>query len=402
MAIFRDLSQQSSSGRAARDRARHRTLVREALRRSLPDVITDEAIIGSAGSKKIKIPILGKKEYRFVYGSENSGVGQGEGVNPGDSIGKGKGRPQPGMGGDEAGEIVIELELSLEEVFDLLFEDLELPFLERKKFHEIEHERHGKLQGQRPHGSSHRLDIEASYVERLRRMQARKRELLERAAAIEHDDPVEAERLREEAHKKAAFDENDLRYRTVTTEIERKSNAVVFFIMDVSVSMDRFKRYLVKSFDLLLYRFLKTKYRRVEYVFIGHHTEAFETNEYDFFHLSDSGGTFISTGPLEALRIIKERYPVDLWNIYAVHCSDGENYSNDNDAAIRAFQELLTVANLVGFIEVRGMFHPTMGEILEDHIKEEHFTVIRIESKEEVLPAFQKFMNADKEGIANG
>ena len=104
--------------------------------------------------------------------------------------------------------------------------------------------------------------------------------------------------------------------------------------------MDTMKKYLARSFFFLLYQFLCTRYQNVEIVFIAHHTEAHEVTEEEFFHKGESGGTFISSGYNKALEIIDERYHPALWNVYAFHCSDGDNFDSDNAAALKAAQEL--------------------------------------------------------------
>ena len=122
----------------------------------------------------------------------------------------------------------------------------------------------------------------------------------------------------------------------MVTDMRKESNAVVLCIMDTSGSMDTMKKYLARSFFFLLYQFIRTKYRNVEIVFIAHHTEANEVTEEEFFHKGESGGTFISSGYQKALEIIQARYHPSLWNVYAFHCSDGDNFDSDNPAALRA------------------------------------------------------------------
>ena len=117
-----------------------------------------------------------------------------------------------------------------------------------------------------------------------------------------------------------------------------ESNAVVVCIMDTSGSMDRLKKYLARSFFFLLYQFLCTKYKAVEIVFIAHHTQAKEVTEEEFFHKGESGGTLISSGYKKALDVIQQRYHPDHWNIYAFHCSDGDNFESDNEEAMKAAQ----------------------------------------------------------------
>ena len=119
-----------------------------------------------------------------------------------------------------------------------------------------------------------------------------------------------------------------------------ESNAVVICIMDTSGSMDTMKKYLARSFFFLLYQFICDPLRNVEIVFIAHHTEANEVTEEEFFHKGESGGTLISSGYQKALEIITERYHPSLWNVYAFHCSDGDNFDSDNPAALKAAEEL--------------------------------------------------------------
>src|SRR5947199_179547 len=157
------------------------------------------------------------------------------------------------------------------------------------------------------------------------------------------------------AKKRFPFHVDDLVYRHITTDVRRESNAVVMCIMDTSGSMDTMKKYLARSFFFLLYQFIATKYRSVEIVFISHHTEANEVTEEEFFHKGESGGTFISSGYLKGLEIVQARYHPSLWNIYAFHCSDGDNFDSDNPAALRTAKELAEVCNLIGYGEIKPL-----------------------------------------------
>ncbi len=125
--------------------------------------------------------------------------------------------------------------------------------------------------------------------------------------------------------------------------------------MDTSGSMDTMKKYLARSFFFLLYQFISTRYRNVEIVFIAHHTEASEVTEEEFFHKGESGGTFISSGYAKALEIIAARYHPSLWNLYAFHCSDGDNFDSDNPAALKDAEELAEICNLFGYGEIKPL-----------------------------------------------
>ena len=83
---------------------------------------------------------------------------------------------------------------------------------------------------------------------------------------------------------------------------------MVLCVMDTSGSMDSMKKYLARSFFFLLFQFVSTKYQNVDLVFIGHHTQAREVTEEEFFYKGESGGTLISSGYNKALEIIHDRY----------------------------------------------------------------------------------------------
>jgi len=175
--------------------------------------------------------------------------------------------------------------------------------------------------------------------------------------------------------------------------------------MDTSGSMDTMKKYLARSFFFLLYQFIRTKYRNVEIVFIAHHTEAREVTEEEFFHKGESGGTFISSGYQKALEIIAERYHPSLWNVYAFHCSDGDNFDSDNPTALRAAQDLTEVCNLFGYGEIKPLgsryYESSMLNIFR-RLEANNFQTVLIERKEDIWPSFRAFLAKDRAHDAEG
>src|ERR671923_2149279 len=154
--IFRPYSPSDSlrSDRSAGDRQRHRQKVRESIRDNIADLIAEESIIGKDKDKIIKVPIRGVKEYRFIYGENSPGVGQGgDGEpKPGDVVGQGKDGKSGQQAGDRPGIDYYETDVSLDELIDLMFEDLELPDIERKRLRQIEVERQYRQKGVRRKG----------------------------------------------------------------------------------------------------------------------------------------------------------------------------------------------------------------------------------------------------------
>jgi hypothetical protein len=190
-----------------------------------------------------------------------------------------------------------------------------------------------------------------------------------------------------------------MRYFHIAPTERESSNAVVFCIMDTSGSMGTVKKYLARSFYFLLYQFVLQKYQNVEVVFIAHHTEAREVTEEEFFHKVESGGTYISSGYKRALELINDRYHPSLWNIYAFHCSDGDNFYSDNDRAVEAAQELCKVCNLFGYGEIKpsgsAYYSGSMLEVF-GQVKADNFHMLVIEKKEDLWPAFKAFLTRDK------
>jgi uncharacterized sporulation protein YeaH/YhbH (DUF444 family) len=190
-----------------------------------------------------------------------------------------------------------------------------------------------------------------------------------------------------------------MRYFHIVPTIREESNAVVFCIMDTSGSMGTVKKYLARSFYFLLYQFVRQKYNNVEVVFIAHHTEAKEVTEEEFFHKVESGGTYISSGYRKALDIIQDRYHPSLWNIYAFHCSDGDNFYSDNERAVAAAKELCAVSNLFGYGEIKpagsAYYSGSMLEVL-GQVKADNFQMVTIERKEDLWPAFRTVLTKDR------
>jgi sporulation protein YhbH len=398
MAIFKDGSK-ANSDRSQWDRKRHRKLVEEAIKKDLGSIVAEESIIGQSGDKKIKIPVKGIKEYQFIYGKNNPGTGAGTGDEErGQVIGKtgdinqngqGPGQGQ-GQAGNEAGEDIFETEITLDELVEYLFEDLNLPDLERKKYSQIETIHKHKRSGFQKKGIPPRLAKKRTVIEKLKRQQT----------VIRDGKQNRAETLEEE-QERVPFREDDLKYYRVKEEVDFHSNALVICIMDTSGSMDQTRKYLARSFYFLLYQFVQYKYEHVEVVFISHTTEAQEVTEQEFFHKGESGGTFISSGYAKALEIIEQRYSPVIWNIYAFHCSDGDNWSEDNAKAVTLAKELCRVCNLFGYGNVGSQqWGSTIKSEFEKNLKEPNFVIASMTRKEDIWPAFKKLLEKDPTGGA--
>jgi len=389
VAIFREYDS-GRRDRSAEDRRRHRQLLEESIKKNLGSIIAEESIIGKSKDKTVKIPVRGIKEYQFIYGDNHEQVASGSGnERRGDKIASGKGDQSGPASGDGAGnaegEDYYETDVTLEELVHYLFEDLELPFMERKKFSYILSKENHKRRGIQRKGIPPRLAKKRSMVERIKRKKSMERTLRDMG------DDTQMERF--------PFREEDLRYQRIREEMRPESNAVVMCIMDNSGSMYLNKKYLARSFFFLLFQFVNYRYINVDLVFINHTTTAVETNEDDFFHRGESGGTMISSGYEKALEIIEERYNPEVWNVYAFHCSDGDNWPEDIDKAVEKARDLCQVCNLFGYGEIKSSWRgdSTMADEFEV-IKADNFVSVTIDSKEDVWPAFKRLLKVAEKG----
>src|SRR5262249_31771137 len=113
--------------------SRFRHIVRGRIRQNLRKYISQGELIGRKGKDLVSIPIPHIEIPRFRFGDKQTGgAGQGDGE-PGDPMG---GEEQEGDGGKQAGqgagEHVLEVDVTLDELADILGEELELPDIENK------------------------------------------------------------------------------------------------------------------------------------------------------------------------------------------------------------------------------------------------------------------------------
>jgi len=355
MSIFR--KHKSIVDRAASDRTRHKKKIDKAIKESIKDVIAEESIIGQNGKKKIRIPVRGIKEYRFIYGNneKNKSVGSGgeHKLKKGQKIGKKRSEKAKGQGtgkaSDESGEEYYDVEVTLEELAEYLFNDLELPDLEKKSFRFVTQEKI-KRQGYRFKGIRPRLSKKETLKRKIRRQK-----MAEKAGTFDPD-----------GEERFPFHHDDLKYHHIKPKIKENSSAVIFFLMDVSGSMSQDRKFLARSFFFLLYQFLNHKYEKVEVVFISHSTNAKRVNEDDFFKVGTFGGTIISTSLKMELDIIEKEYHPNSWNIYTFYCGDGENWSTDNEKCIDLFKDIKEISQLTGYCEINEQYRGLADEVEKD------------------------------------
>ena len=386
MSIFKE--HKTVADRSASDRRRHKQKIDKAIKEGIHHIVADESIIGQDGKKKFKIPVRGIKEYRFVYGDNGNkkvGSAPGKDVGRGQKVGEDPSKQQgkPNKAGDSKGEEYYDVEITLEELAEYLFADLKLPELKRRQLANISVEKL-KRNGYRSEGIQPRLDRKKSAIARIKRM---------KAAGFDPEKVEEGETF--------PFHDEDLKYRHYKQTPKPCTNAVVFFIMDVSGSMDQDKKFLARSFYFLYYQFLRLKYETIDVVFISHDTDAREVEEKEFFTQGTYGGTKASSGLTLALDIIYKRYHPSSWNIYVAQASDGDNFSEDNEKFLQEINRVSEIAQMYGYCEIEPdkNWVDGTGKIfsLLYRLQNEKIRRAMIRSKDDVWPAFKALMGGSVE-----
>ncbi len=363
------------------DQQRLQEKVQEAIRNNLPDLITEESIIMSNGRQVVKIPIRSLDEYKIRYNyDKNKHVGQGDGNSKvGDIVARDASNRQQGPGkgqgaGDLPGEDYFEAEVSLMDIEEALFKELELPNLKRKEQDNIVVE-DIEFNDIRSTGLMGNIDKKRTMLA------AFKRNALTGNASFH---PIYKE---------------DLKFKTWSEVVRPESKAVVLAMMDTSGSMGIWEKYMARSFFFWMTRFLRSKYETVEIEFIAHHTEAKVVSEEDFFSKGESGGTICSSAYRKALELIDTKYDPRRYNIYPFHFSDGDNLTSDNARCVKLVEEIMKKANMFGYGEVNQYNrHSTLMSAYKN-IKHEEFKYYILKQKSDVFHAMKHFFKKEEDRL---
>ncbi|GIV76137.1 MAG: hypothetical protein KatS3mg050_0531 [Litorilinea sp.] len=355
------------------DMQRFRAIVRGKIKENLRKYVSNHELIGRQGRDLVSIPVPQLDLPRFTFGKVGSGgVGQGSGE-PGDPLGP----PQPGDGageaGDQPGQHILEVELSLDELVQILAEELELPRIQPKGNQNVESE------------IARYTDIRRVGPESLRHFKRTYREALKRQLASGTYDPK---------NPVIIPIRDDRRYRSFVRKPTPEANAVIVYMMDVSGSMGEREKRLVRTTAFWIDAWLKTNYHRVTRRYIVHDATAAEVDEETFYRLRQSGGTKISSALELCHRLLLAHYPVADWNIYLFQFSDGENFEQDNRVALDLLREqLLPMANLYCYGQVNDLhYRDTFIDALNRLDAPDNLVSTRIPDEEAIYQALKVFL----------
>ena len=357
------------------DHARFRHIVRGRIRKNLREYITKGELIGRKGKDRVSIPVPQIDIPRFRFDDQQKGgVGQGDGE-VGDQVGQGDEQPGQGKAGQGEGDHALEVEVSIEELAEILGEELELPDIEPRGQSRIT-QVHDKYSGIRRAGPESLKHFKRTYREAL------KRQII--TGTFNFDDPV------------VIPTPGDKRYRSWKTTSEPLANAVIIYMMDVSGSMGDEQKEIVRIESFWIDAWLTKQYRGLESRFIIHDSVAREVDRETFFSTRESGGTMISSAFKLCKQIIEADYPRDEWNIYPFHFSDGDNWSMDDTLACVELlkQHLLPWSNMVAYGQVESPYGS--GQFIKD--LKEHFSedprlvMCEIPNKEAIINSIKEFL----------
>jgi uncharacterized protein len=361
------------------DHARFRDIVRGRIKRNLKKYVQKGELIGKKGRDFITIPVPTIDIPHFRFGEKSQGgVGQGEG-DPGDPLSPSDGQAGQGQAGQGEGQHALEVDVSLEELAELLGEELALPRIEPRGRDRLVATRL-RYTGISPSGPESLRHFKRTYKQALRRQIA--------SGSYNYLRPVIVP-VRE-----------DRRYRTWRQVPLPETNAVVIYMMDVSGSMGDEQKEIVRIESFWIDTWLRKHYKGLETRFIIHDAVAREVDRDTFFHTRESGGTMISSAYKLALEIIESDYAPSSWNIYPFHFSDGDNWSaDDTRLCVQLLAErILPAVNLFCYGQVESPYGS--GQFIKD-LQEtigprENVALSEIGDKEAIYASIKQFLGTGR------
>jgi sporulation protein YhbH len=319
------------------DYNRFRQIIKGKIKDNLRKYISSGELIGRKGKDLVSIPLPQIDIPRFRFGNNgNGGAGQGNG-DPGDPVGTEETEPGKGKAGNLPGIHIKEVELTINELAEILGDELCLPNIEPKGKKEIITQK-DKYSGIRRSGPESLRHFKRTFREAL------KRQVL--MGKFEIDAP------------KVIPIKDDFRYRSWKITSQPETNAAIIYMMDVSGSMWDEQKQIVRTETFWIDTWLHFQYKGIETCYIIHDAQAQEVERETFFSTRESGGTVISTAYELCDKIIDERYPASDWNIYAFHFSDGDNWGREDNQKCAELLEkyLLLKVNLFGYGQVDSTY----------------------------------------------
>ncbi|TMM42625.1 YeaH/YhbH family protein [Colwellia ponticola] len=416
----------NSKNKSTVNRQRFLRRYKNQIKKSVTDAVNERSVTDINSGESIIIPKKDLSEPTFHQGDG----GIKDRVHPGnDQFSTGDKIPrQPkkqGQGAGEGdasdngeGEDDFTFSISKEEYLTLLFEDLELPNLEKNQLDKLIQYKTVRS-GFCAEGVPANIDIvkslQGSIARRIAMTSSKRKHLkaLEEELLILSNDKydniqqkrrliAEINDLKEKIAKVPFIDTFDLHFRNYAKQAVPTSKAVMFCLMDVSGSMDQATKEMAKRFYILLYLFLSRTYSNIDVVYIRHHTQAKEVDEEEFFYSQETGGTIASSALTLMNDIISERYDDNQWNIYGAQASDGDNWADDSPRCQSILeQHILPKSRYFSYIEITQRAHQTLWQHYK-HVEDSHsnFAMQHIKSVADIYPVFRALFKKNTHNAA--
>lgn len=406
----------NAKGKSTVNRQRFINRYKKQIKQSVSDAVTKRSVTDVDSGEQISIPTRDISEPAFHQGQG----GVRERVHPGNDQFQRDDRIQrpPGGGGQGSGEGKASdsgegeddfvFNVSKDEYLELLFEDLELPNLEKNnlnKLVEYQTYRAGFTNDGVPANINIVRSLRNSLGRRTAMSASKKRQLheLEQALADLEDMPganaehilalkEQLQQVKDRIKKVPFIDTFDLRFNNYARREIPSSQAVMFCLMDVSGSMDQATKDMAKRFYILLYLFLTRTYKNLDVVYIRHHTQAKEVDEQEFFYSQETGGTIVSSALKMMHEIQRKRYPENEWNVYVAQASDGDNWADDSPLCRKLMQEnILPTVRYYSYIEITNRAHQSLWHEY-DQLKQQfdNMAVQHIKDSSDIYPVFRE------------
>jgi len=359
---------------------RFRDIVRGKIKQNLRKYISNGELLGRQGKDVVSIPVPQIEMPRFHFGERGQGgVGQGPGK-VGDSLGSDEpGEGGRGKAGSEAGEHILEVEVTMDELAEILGEGLELPRI-------------------KPRGKERLITQRDRYVgirrvgpESLRHFKRTFRQALKRQIMMGTYDPQ---------RPIVVPAREDKRYCAWRTTPLPQSNAAMIFIMDVSGSMGDEQKEIVRIASFWLDTWLRSQYQGLESRFIIHDAGAKIVDRDTFFRTRESGGTMISSAYKLCAKMIEDEFPPSEWNIYPFQFSDGDNWSADDTSLCMDIlkKEILPKVNLFCYGQVESPYGSGqfVGDLKGAFPNDESVVTTEIEGRDDIADCIRAFLGKGK------
>ncbi len=362
------------------DLSRFRQIVRGQIKKELRKFITNGELIGKQGKNLISIPLPQIETPTFRYADKQTGgVGQGEGE-VGSPLGPGEEGEGGGAAGDQPGGHILEVDMSLEELAQLLGEELELPRILPKDSDKLVSSKYS-YKGVRPSGPESLRHFKRTYKQALKRQIISGQYNVARPIVVPYGE--------------------DKRYRSAKMVEEPQSRAVILYMMDVSGSMGPEQKEIVRLESFWIDMWLRSQYKGIDSRYIIHDAVAREVDQETFYRTRESGGTIISSAYKLALKMIEKNYDPGSWNIYLFHFSDGDNWSGSDTTECLSLMEqnFFPICNLFCYGQVESEYGS--GQFLKD-LKEKFgeatppLRTSKIEGKDKIIDSIKVFLGKPK------